>query len=138
MSDPLSALLTLCEKATPGPWQVATDEHPHHLGGKHIERRIFTVKHDPQLKGPWGIVNSSVGIGAEKDAATRHMVAISEPDAAYIAACSPEVIAALVRIAQLMPDILALAEHEGYRDGPTLAIKDALRDLDAALAQGKE
>ncbi len=83
---------------TRGPWRVVVDEHPHRLGGKHVERRIFTEWDHPQLKGPIGVVNMSVGIGAH-DQAARHMVCLSAADAALIAA-APEMLAACLEVAQ--------------------------------------
>lgn len=80
----------LAAKPTPGPYRVITDEIPHKLGGTHKERRIFTTWDHPQLKGPLGVVNHSFGLGAKDGDPAVHMVAISEADAAYIAACSPD------------------------------------------------
>lgn len=84
----LSALVPelrrLMEAATPGEWQVVVDRHPHQLGGHHVERRIFTVADDPQLKAPWPVVNISIGLPANKGELARHMVAISQTDADLI------------------------------------------------------
>jgi hypothetical protein len=80
-------------KHTPGPWIVVTTEHPYHLGGKHIERRIFTAWDHPQMKGPIGVVNGSVGLGPVKGGPCTHMVSLSEEDARLIAA-APELLAA--------------------------------------------
>jgi hypothetical protein len=99
------------ESATRGPWQVVTEEHPWALperqflgeviaakAGTHTDRRIFTTWDDGQLKGPWPIVNGSVGIGmTEGD--SRHMVWIDEADAAHIARCDPDTIRALTALA---------------------------------------
>ena len=76
-------------KITRGPWQVIREEHPHHLGGKHVEFRIFTVWSHPQLKGPFPVVNSSVGVGSEAGGPARHMVWIDEADA-YLIAAAPQ------------------------------------------------
>lgn len=81
---------------TPGPWQVVVDEHPHHYGGKHVERRIFTTWDHPQLKGPDGVVNGSVGVGAEKGGKPHHFVSIDPRNADYIAACSPDALRAIL------------------------------------------
>ncbi len=83
---------------TRGPWRVVVDEHPHRLGGTHTERRIFTEWDHPQLKGPMGVVNMSVGIG-NHDQAARHMVILSAADAALIAA-APEMLIACLEVAQ--------------------------------------
>lgn len=77
-------LRELLAKATRGDWQVIVEKHPHYLGGEHTERRIFTTWNDPQLKGPWGVVNSSIGIAVEREQPVRHMVSISAEDAALI------------------------------------------------------
>ena len=91
-------------KHTPGPWQVITDEHPHFAGGKHIERRIFTAWDHPQMKGPTGVVNLSIGIGAEKGDKARPLVSISEADARLIAA-APDLLAALQAFAdEIVPN----------------------------------
>ena len=81
---------------TPGPWQVIVDEHPHHYGGKHIERRIFTTWDHPQLKGPDGVVNGSVGVGESKGGKPYHFVSIGEKDAAFIATANPTAIRTLL------------------------------------------
>lgn len=79
---------------TPGPWVVVTTSHPHCLGGKHVERRIFTGWDHPQMKGPIGVVNTSVGLGAEKGGPAIHMVSLREEDARLIAA-APDLFEAL-------------------------------------------
>ena len=106
----MTTLRQLAEAATSGPWQVITDEHPHYHGGTHKERRIFTVWHHPQLKGPWGIVNNSVGIGAEKGGPARHMVSIEEKNADYIAAANPTAILALLDTIDVQRRLLERAE----------------------------
>lgn len=69
---------------SPLPWFVHETKHPHHLGGVHTERRIFTVSIHPQLKDHDGVVNGSVGIGAIEGGPPVHMVSISAVDAAFI------------------------------------------------------
>lgn len=81
-------------KFTPGPWQIVTSEHPHKLGGKHIERRIFTEWHHPQMKGPMDVVGLSIGLGADEGSPAIRFTSISEPDARLIAA-APELLEAL-------------------------------------------
>lgn len=81
---------------TPGPWQVVTEKHPHYLG-THTERRIFTAWDHPRMKAPIGVVNGSVGLGAEKGSPAVHLITISEEDARLIAA-APELLAALQKV----------------------------------------
>jgi hypothetical protein len=90
----------LAAKPTPGPWLVHVKEIPHMYGGKHVERRIFTTWNHPQLKGPIGVVNGSVGVPAEKGEPAVHMVSIEAVDAAFIAACSPDRIRRLLAAAR--------------------------------------
>lgn len=80
-------LKELMEKASQIPWQVVVDKHPHHLGGEHTERRIFTVANHPQLKSPDGVVNMSYGLGEKQGDGGRAMVALREADALLIIHC---------------------------------------------------
>ena len=78
---------------TEGPWGVEITEHPYKLNEiqrTHIERRIFTKWDHPQLKGPIGVVNRSIGLGGI------NFTSIEEVDAAYIAACDPSTIRTLL------------------------------------------
>lgn len=93
------------EKVTPGPWQVIVDEHPWVLPakpewdqpdekhGNHIERRIATVAHHPQLHGPWPVVTSGTGVGVDKPV---QFIMIDEADAHHIARCDPDTIRLLL------------------------------------------
>ena len=73
---------------TPGRLKVVVDEHPHYLGGKHVERRIFTELNHSQTKEPVGVVNISIGIPEKIDGPiATHFVSISEPDARRLVAC---------------------------------------------------
>lgn len=105
----------LAARPTPGPWQVITDEHPHYLGGRHIERRIGTTWHDPQIKGPTAVVNQSLGIGAEKGDKGITFVSIERQDADYIAKANPDRITrVLAELERLQADAVRyrwLREH---------------------------
>lgn len=81
-------------KHTPGPWKVVTEEHPHYLGGTHVERRIFTVWKHPQLKDSMGVVNNSIGIPAIKGDPAVRFVSIEEADA-HLIASAPAMLEAL-------------------------------------------
>lgn len=96
----VAELKALMQQATPGPWQIVEDRHPHYLGGQHVERRIFTTWDHPQLGEPLSVVNGSVGIPAEKDGEAIHMVTIEEPDARLI-----------VALRNHAPTLIAAAEH---------------------------
>lgn len=74
--------LQIVKAATQGPWVVVVDNWPHHLGGEHIERRIFTKYDDPQLRGPCPIVSGSV---------------CQKNDADYIAYFDPPMVAAYIK-----------------------------------------
>lgn len=82
---------------TPGPWKVVTEHHPHHMGGKHTERRIFTEWKHPQLKDCYPVVNTSLGIGETKEGKPRFMCWLEEADARLIAA-APELLEALEQL----------------------------------------
>lgn len=86
--------MTVAAEHTPGPWQVVVTEHPHHLGGKHTQRRIATAWIHGQLNGPAPVVNLSTGLGATEGASPINMVWIKEADARLIAT-SPELLDAL-------------------------------------------
>lgn len=86
----------LAGRPTPGPYKVVTDEIPHKLGGTHKERRIFTQWDHPQVKAPVGVVNMSIGLGANEGDSAIKMVAISESDANWLAAADPDRIARLI------------------------------------------
>ena len=109
-------------KHTPGPWQVVIDEHPHHHGGKHVERRIFTTWDHPQLRAPDGIVNMSVGLGEAKGGPARCFVSISEPDARLIAA-APDLLQSLRDLVDVMT---------GRMNGETVALHNALAAIQKA------
>ena len=86
----------LAAKPTPGPWIVFNREHPHYLGGKHIEANIYCGWDHPQVQGPLPVVATSTGIGAERGSPGINFSFIRERDATHIAACNPKAIAELL------------------------------------------
>jgi hypothetical protein len=129
MTD-LAELLWLAEKATPGPWTVQTDKHPHWNGGEHTEHRIATQWHHPQLKGPLGVVNISWGIPETKGDSARFMVSISDGDAAYIAALSPDTAKKLIAVAMAAQALLPILDQHLFERGPEEeALRAALEEL---------
>lgn len=105
----------LAAKPTPGPYQVVVTEHPHHRGNCHIERRIFTAWDHPQMKGPIGIVNGAVGIGATEGGPVQRFTAIEAADAEWFAACYPERIARLIAHIDAQAMRLDAAERDAAR-----------------------
>lgn len=91
----LATLKVVAEAATQGEWQVIETELPCGIGRPHVERRIFTVKDHPQLKGPYPIVNGSVALGTD-ESPVHHMVSMKAEDAAFIAAANPAAVLALI------------------------------------------
>lgn len=101
----LAEIKAAAEAATPGPWQIITDEHPHFRGGKHIERRVFTTWKHPQLDDFAPVVNGSVGIPSAKGEKPIHMVSIEAKNASHIATANPTTVLAMaVRIEELERD----------------------------------
>lgn len=97
----LDKLEALASAATPGPWQVITDEHPTYAEGyAHKERRIFTAAKNPQLGGIYPVVNSSRGIGEQRSDPAIWMVSIEEANAAFIAAANPATVQQLIALAR--------------------------------------
>ena len=84
---------------TPGPWQVIEDRYEPTDGpakpyvGTVAQRRIATVWHHGQLKGPYPVVNGFVTIGKVCGQTPYHGVTIREADARLIAA-APDLFAA--------------------------------------------
>jgi hypothetical protein len=96
----LDKLEALARAATPGPWEVQVDERPHHRGGAHIERRIRTSWEHGQLKAPYPVITTSVGIGAAAGGPAHYMVSLGEHDAAHIAAANPAAVLDLIALAR--------------------------------------
>lgn len=109
----LANLKRVAEAATQGEWQVIETELPCRIGRPHVERRIFTVKHHPQLKGPYPIVNGSVALGTD-ESPVHHMVSITASDAEFIAAANPSAVLALIAENELL--LAELAEMTKFRD----------------------
>jgi hypothetical protein len=112
---------------TPGPWQVVVTEHPHYRGGTHIERRIFTAWDHPQMKGPIGVVNSSVGIGETEGGKAHRFVSMTEADARLIAA-APDLHACVVGFRRKLETYLHV--YTGDKE-----LRRLLADCDAAIAK---
>jgi len=100
-TDRLAEMLAGLEGVTPGPWQVIEEKHEWSLperammghempatSGEHLERRIFTTWEHGQLKSPFPVVNSSVGIGKVGEPSIQ-MVWMEPAVADHIARCDP-------------------------------------------------
>ncbi len=122
----LERLKRVAKAATVGPWQVVRDDHPRHIGGHHIERRIFTTWDHPQSKAPDGVVNGSMAMPPKKGDPWVHLVSIGEDDAVYIAAADPTTILAL------------LAELEAAKERERVLAKHILEDDHKRGCQGRE
>lgn len=98
----LEEMLAGLEGVTPGPWQVIEQKHEWSLparammghdipaqAGEHLERRIFTTWEDGQLKSPFPVVNSSIGIGKVGEPSVQ-MVWMDPAVADHIARCDPD------------------------------------------------
>jgi hypothetical protein len=98
MTTPIDtqSLRAIARAATPGPWAVQTDLHPHMFGGAHKENRIRTDWIHGQLRDYYPIITGSFGIPAVKGGPTIHMVSLSAADAAHIAAAHPAAVLALL------------------------------------------
>jgi hypothetical protein len=137
----IEEMLALAEKATPGPWQVVTDEHPfafaesEALGkklpatsGVHTQRRIFTTWEHPQAHAPDMVVNIAHGFG-QPDNAVHYFVSIDEADAEHIARCDPSTIRSILTELVELRALVRLPALEGWRtvpEEPTEAMLDAL------------
>lgn len=126
----LPELRALAAKATPGPWQVIADELPCYLGAPHITRRIFAAWDHPQLKGPLGVVNCSVGLPGIEGERAQHFVHIDADDADFIAAANPTAVLALCdRLERLEAALRRVAKFGVYEPaGPAAHIaREALK-----------
>lgn len=115
--DALERLDGIAQAATLGPWKVQEDKHPHLLGGQHVERRIRTDWTHGQLKAPYPVVTTSIGLPAEKDGKACHMVAINEADATFIASFNPAVAQQLLRLARIGLAVEQAATKQGEPHG---------------------
>jgi len=95
-------MLAGLEGVTPGPWKAIEERHEWSLperammghdvpaqAGEHLERRIFTTWDHAQLKSPFPVVNSSIGIGKAGEPSIQ-MVWMQPEDASHIARCDPD------------------------------------------------
>lgn len=79
---------------TEGPWKVYETRIPHYLGNAHVERRIGTAWDHPQLKGPYPVVSTAVGVGEREGGPAVQFTSISAENAALIST-APELLDAL-------------------------------------------
>jgi hypothetical protein len=100
----LDKLEALARAATPGPWQVLTDEHVTYAEAyTHKERRIFTVDQNAQLGSIYPVVNSSRGIAANRGDPPIWMVSIEQQNADFIAAANPAAVLELIAATRRAP-----------------------------------
>lgn len=96
----LERLQGVAGEATAGPWDVHLTTHPHCLGGAHREWRIQTSWTHGQLKAPYPVITTSIGLPADTGGKATHMVAMRAEDAAYIAEFNPAVALQLIALAK--------------------------------------
>lgn len=124
MSDALTRLLALCERATPGPW-----------------------RYRPAMYDDWGMVRGGPdnlfvargyagSINVDEDAHRQAKTDPRGPNAEFIAAMHPGVAAALVRVAVAAIEYReAIATYRGPSDKDARKRREnAARGFDAALA----
>lgn len=125
--DDLATLRDIAKAATHGPWKIHLTEHPHHRGGSHKELTIDTAWDHGQLKAPYPVVTTSVGLGREPGGPGIHMVAMRAEDANHIASFNPAVTQKLLDLAERAlapqhpaPTIWRIVTGHGthYRDTP--------------------
>jgi hypothetical protein len=121
-SDPLSAIRAREAKATLGPWQIIEKRYDDDGSGKGIcgkvaERRIATVWHHGQLRGPVGVVNGATTIWPVEGMKPRHLVRIEEADAEFIAHAREDIPALLALYEAALARIAAL---EATQEQPTI------------------
>lgn len=106
--DSLAQVVALLDRATPGGWTVVEDKLPWSFtdgrSGVHTQRRICTAWDHPQMQGPLGITNLSIGVGLH-DAERKgvQFVSMSREDADAI-------VAAVAWIREHGPALLAAVE----------------------------
>lgn len=110
--DDLARLDAVAQAATPGPWTIQRDDHPHHQGGHHTELRIRTSWKHGQLHDYAPIISTIVGIGKTPDGPPIHTVYLRADDANFIASFNPVVARQLLRLAA----IGLKAEQHGRQD----------------------
>lgn len=99
--DDLTRLEQVANDATPGPWDIQRDDHPHMFGGHHTEWRIKTSWIQGQLKDHFPVVTMSVGVPAKEGGRAIPMVRMSADDANFIASFNPVVAKQLLRLARI-------------------------------------
>ena len=111
MTVDLAALAKLASEATPGPWRAGIEQ-----------------PEDPVVWGPNDTWIANVGQWGANP--TPDSVACA--DALFVAAASPDVVLALVRVALAAQDLIDWDDGRHYGQEPPLAtLRAALADLDA-------
>ena len=107
---------------TPGPWAVYSHELPSYWCKPHKSNTIGMASVHPQLGAPFPVVAMAHGTAEVEGGPRQLFVSIRDADAAYIAACNPQAITAL------------LAELDTARAGIEAAVL-AERERCAALVE---
>jgi hypothetical protein len=124
----LDELLSLAEGATPGPWEVNDDER---------DCMVLTAKDSRWVAnvGNWARQNAAIGeADPGHESMLRNVFEFDTADAAYIAALSPEVVRALVRVAQVAERMDRSGIAGGDYVGAMSDIRQALDALKAVLS----
>lgn len=133
----IQRLRALAEKATPGPWKIVRDLHPHYLG-THEEFRIFTAWNHGQMKGPLPVVTMSTGIGEKRGDPPRQMVSMRADDVALLVEMDPATVIALCDLAEkAQPDRVEAGLTEMAEAGcmcPRCVEERAMRALERKAA----
>ncbi len=114
MTPWLTTLKAAAERATKGPW-VAVDQR--------FENPTFWIEVDHPEVGNVSIAEVRNGCG-EADG-----LGNAEVNAAYIAACSPERITALLRVVDAVKELCRVSEFNSLNE-QWITLREALTDLD--------